>query len=41
MERAIALDAVYRGHYPAGTSVHLMLGDLPTRQIQCNQRHVT
>lgn len=41
MERAIALDAVYRGHNPAGTSVYLMLGDLPTRQIQCNRRHVT
>lgn len=41
MERAIALDAVYRGHDPAGTSVYLMLGDLPTRQIQCNRWHVT
>jgi len=41
MERAIALDAVYRGRNPAGTSVYLMLGDLPTRQIQCNRRHVT
>ena len=41
MERAIALDAVYRGRDPAGTSVYLMLGDLPAREIQCNQRHVT
>lgn len=41
MEQAIALDAVYRGRNPAGTSVYLMLGDLPARQIQCNQRHVT
>ena len=41
MERAVALDAVYRGRNPAGTSVYLMLGDLPTRQIQCNERHVT
>ena len=41
MERAVALDAVYRGRNPAGTSVYLMLGDLPTRQIQCNARHIT
>ncbi|MGH8703499.1 MAG: hypothetical protein ACREVR_20295 [Burkholderiales bacterium] len=41
MERAVALDAVYRGRNPAGTSVYLTLGDLPTRQIQCNERHVT
>src|SRR3970040_532860 len=35
MERAIALDAAFRGHHTAGTSVHLMLGDLPTRQVNC------
>jgi ABC-type transporter Mla maintaining outer membrane lipid asymmetry ATPase subunit MlaF len=41
MERAFALDAVYREHNPGGTSVYLMLGDLPTRQVQCHRRHVT
>ena len=41
MERAVVLDAAYRARHPAGTSVYLMLSDLPTRQIQCHQRHVT
>jgi hypothetical protein len=41
MERAIALDAVYRDYNPMGTSAYLMLGDLPARQVQCHRRHVT
>src|SRR3970282_789000 len=41
MERAIALDAVYRTHHAAGTSLYLMLGDLPARQVECYRRHVT
>lgn len=41
MDQAVALDAVYRGRNPAGTSVYLMLTDLPTRQVQCYKRHVT
>lgn len=41
MERAVALDAVYRGRHPAGTSVYLMLSDLPALQFQCHRRYVT
>jgi len=41
MEQGIALDAVYRERYPQGTSIYLMLSDLPTLQIECHRRDVT
>ena len=41
MERAIALDAVYRDRHSMGTSAYLTLGDLPPRQVQCHRRLVT
>jgi len=41
MEQAIALDAVFRGRNPAGTSVYLMLSGYPALQFQCHRRHVT
>lgn len=40
MERAVALDAVYRARHPTGTSVYLMLSDVPARQVQCFQQYV-
>lgn len=40
MERAVALDAVYRAHHPTGTSVYLMLSDVPARQVQCFRHYV-
>ena len=41
MEQAVALDEIYRGRYPHGTSVHMMLSDLPSLQIPCQRRDVT
>lgn len=41
MERAVALDKAYRSRQPAGTSVHLMLSDLPAPPLQCDQQYVT
>ena len=41
MEQAIALDAIYRARYPQGTSVYLMLSDLPSLQIRCHRSYVT
>lgn len=40
MERATALNSVYRASVPTGTSVYLMLGDMPDLQPECDQRHV-
>jgi len=40
MERAVALDAAYRLRHPTGTSVYLMLGDVPARPVQCFQHYV-
>ena len=41
MEQGIALDAVYRGRCPQGTSVYLSMSDLPTPQIECDRRNIT
>ena len=41
MEQAVALDAAYRARNPAGTSVYLMLSDLPSLQVTCHRRVVT
>ncbi|HEX9673778.1 MAG TPA: hypothetical protein VGA12_10120 [Burkholderiales bacterium] len=40
MERAVALDASYRARHPTGTSVYLMLSDVPARQVQCFQQYI-
>jgi hypothetical protein len=41
MEQALALDAAYRAREPAGTSVYLMLSDVPARPVQCYREYVT
>jgi ABC-type transporter Mla maintaining outer membrane lipid asymmetry ATPase subunit MlaF len=40
-ERAAALNSVYRAWKPAGTSIYLMLSDMPELQPKCDRRHVT
>lgn len=40
-ERATALNSVYRAWNPAGTSIYLMLSDMPALQPNCDRRHVT
>lgn len=38
MERAAALDAVYRARHPGGTSVYLSLSDMPVLQPRCDRQ---
>lgn len=40
-ERAIALNSVFRAWNPAGTSIYLILSDMPALQPNCDRRHVT
>lgn len=41
MERAAALDPVYRAWNPMGTSVYLLLSDMPDLQLESARRYVT
>ena len=40
MERAAALDAVYRARQPEGTSVYLSLSDMPVLQPRCDRQFI-
>lgn len=40
-ERAAALNSVYRAWKPAGTSIYLMLSDMPELRPNCDRRYVT
>jgi ABC-type transporter Mla maintaining outer membrane lipid asymmetry ATPase subunit MlaF len=40
MQRAAALNAVYRARQPAGTAIHLLLSDMPVQQPECDRRFV-
>ena len=41
MERAAALNAVYRARHPDGTAVYLQLGDMPVLQPRCDRQFIT
>ena len=41
MERAVALNAVYRARQPSGTAVYLQLGDMPVLTPGCDRSFVT
>jgi ABC-type transporter Mla maintaining outer membrane lipid asymmetry ATPase subunit MlaF len=41
MERATALNEVYRARQPAGTAVYLLLSDMPVREPGCDRSFVT
>lgn len=41
MERAVALNAVYRARQPAGTAVYLLLRDMPGLAPACDRSFVT
>lgn len=41
MERAVALNAVYRARQPSGTAVHLLLSDMPVLEPGCDRSYLT
>lgn len=40
-KRAMALDRVYHQRHPQGTSIYLLLSDMPEQQPACDRRHIT
>jgi ABC-type transporter Mla maintaining outer membrane lipid asymmetry ATPase subunit MlaF len=40
-QRAMALNGVYHRRHPQGTSVYLVLSDMPERPPGCDRRHIT
>jgi ABC-type transporter Mla maintaining outer membrane lipid asymmetry ATPase subunit MlaF len=41
MDRAAALNAVYRARFPDGTAVYLQLSDMPVLQPSCDRQIIT
>jgi len=41
MDRAAALNAVYRARFPDGTAVYLQLSDMPVLQPSCDRQFIT